>query len=206
MIVGASLGRGAYLSHGTAVFLHALTDQLPNVIYVNKEQSAKRGSVGHLSQSGIDNAFSRQQRQSTFVYMYEGSHFLMLSGKNTGRLEVGTLPITRELSAPVTKLERTLIDIAVRPAYAGGVYQVLEAYRRAKGRASIATLLATLRRMNFVYPYHQAIGFYLQKAGFEPKHYNRFKELGLEYNFYLTYDIRDREYDSNWHLFYPKGF
>src|ERR1035441_7931525 len=39
--LGASLMKGAYLSHGTAVFLHGLTDQLPKVIYVNKEQSAK---------------------------------------------------------------------------------------------------------------------------------------------------------------------
>ncbi len=40
LLVGASLWKGAYLSHGTAVFLHALTDQLPDLIYVNKEQIA----------------------------------------------------------------------------------------------------------------------------------------------------------------------
>jgi hypothetical protein len=206
LLLGASLSRDAYLSHGTAVFLHALTDQLPNVIYVNKEQSTKPASPGTLSQRGIDNAFSRRQRQSTFIYTYEGSRFLMLNGKNTGRLEVGTIPINETLTVPATKLERTLIDIAVRPAYAGGVHQVLEAYQRAKGRASIATLLATLRRLDYVYPYHQVIGFYLQRAGFDPKQHERFKELGLQYDFYLTYDMRDREYDSGWRIFYPKGF
>jgi predicted transcriptional regulator of viral defense system len=206
LLLGASLVRDAYLSHGTAVLIHALTDQLPNMIYVNKEQSPKPVPRGSLSQAGIDNAFSRRQRESTFVYTYEDSRFLLLNGKNTGRLEVGTMPIGDTLVVPATKLERTLIDIAVRPAYAGGVYQVLEAYRRAKGRASVATLLATLRRLNYVYPYHQVIGFYLERAGFESRQYERLRELGFQYDFYLTYGIRDREYDSSWRLFYPKGF
>ena len=40
-----SLRRNAYLCHGTAVYLHSLTDQLPKTIYVNSEQSEKpRGS------------------------------------------------------------------------------------------------------------------------------------------------------------------
>ena len=36
-----SLRPDSYLSHGSAAFLHALTDQEPDFIYVNKEQSPK---------------------------------------------------------------------------------------------------------------------------------------------------------------------
>lgn len=61
----------------------------------------------------------------------------------------------------MTKLERTLIDIAVRPNYAGGVHHVLEAYAAAKSRVSVNVLLATLQKMEYVYPYHQVIGFYI---------------------------------------------
>ena len=206
LTLGSFLITGAYYSHGTAVFLHALTDQLPNVFSVNKEQSAKPTPRGLLSQRGIDLAFSRPQRQSTFVYRFEDSRYLVLSGRNTGSLEVGSIPINETESVSATKLERTLIDIAVRPAYAGGVYQVLEAYGRAKERVSIATLMATLRRLAYVYPYHQAIGFYLQRAGYESKQYSRFRDMGFNFDFYLTYDIREREYDSDWRIFYPKGF
>src|SRR6185437_671116 len=39
--VATSVKSGSYLSHGTAVFLHALTEQVPTTIYVNKEQSDK---------------------------------------------------------------------------------------------------------------------------------------------------------------------
>ncbi len=207
-LLGVSYGKGAYLSHGTAVFLHALTDQLPNLIYVNKEQSVKRGdSASGLRQLAIDRAFrSSRQRYSQFEYAYERGRFLILSGKNTGSMEVGSIALEDGSTVPVTKLERTLIDIVVRPAYAGGVYMVLEAYRRAQPDVSTGTLLATLKRLDYVYPYHQAIGFYMQRAGYKPEQYERFRNLGLNYDFYLANDLRDLTYDSAWRLYYPKGF
>jgi hypothetical protein len=203
--VASTIERGAYLSHGTAVLLHGLTDQLPHTIYVNREQTSTGWSSGELTQRAIDQAFSHKPRTSNSLFTYEQSQIVLSHGKNTGRLEVGTLDFDRE-QLPVTKLERTLIDITVRPIYGGGVYQVLQAYRNAKDRLSTATLVATLAKLDFVYPYHQAIGFYMQKAEYPPKALERLKALGMRFNFYLAHDIRDRAFDPEWRLFYPKGF
>ncbi|MDR3712334.1 MAG: hypothetical protein P4L51_05925, partial [Puia sp.] len=203
--VAATIEQGAYLSHGTAVLLHGLTDQLPHTIYVNREQTSEGRSYDSLTQESIDTAFSHKPRTSNAVFTYEQSQIVLMHGKNTGRLEVGTIEFNRE-RLPVTKLERTLIDITVRPIYGGGVYQVLEAYRSAKDRISTATLVATLAKLEFVYPYHQAIGFYMQKAGYPSKALARLKALDMPFNFYLAHDIRDRAFDPEWRLFYPKGF
>lgn len=200
-----SLKRGAYLSHATVVFLHGLTDLLPKILYVNAEQSAKPSSPGELAQAALDRAFSNTERRSNYIFEYRKTEFVLISGKFTNRLEVGTIRGPNSEILELTKLERTLIDICVRPIYSGGPYQVLEAYRAAKDRVSVNTIVATLKKLGYMYPYHQAIGFYMQRAGYPESQYSKLKQLGLHLDFYLTHHITDKVYDSDWRLYYPKG-
>jgi len=204
--IAASLRPGAYLSHGSAVFLHGLTQQIPKTIYVNKEQSPKFHSAAPLTQGALELAFSRPQRRSKYSFEVRQSSIVLLSGKNTGRLEVVPLQTPTGETLEVTGIERTLIDITVRPSYAGGIYQILEAYKSAKDRLSVNTLIATLKKLDYMYPYHQAIGFYMERAGYEPSRYERLRDLGLNFDFYLAHDIRDRDYSPLWRLYFPKGF
>ena len=105
----------------------------------------------------------------------------------------------------MTNLERTLMDITVRPNYAGGAFAVLDAYRHAvkENRISSNKLLALLEAMDFTYPYHQAIGFYLERAGYEGKLIEKLKVIPMKYKFYLDYGMTSKTYDSNWKIWHP---
>ena len=202
--VALSLKRQAYLCHGTAVAIHGLSDQIPSRFYLNKEQSPKPPARGGLTQASINWVFSGRQRESRLIYKFDDSEVALLVGKNTGDLE--TVEVTFSgVQLRVTSLERTLIDIAVRPAYAGGPLQVLAAYRSAMDRVSIRTLLATLKKLDYIYPFHQVIGFYMQHAGYAESQYKRLMELGLEFDFHLAYGVKDQDYSPDWRLFFPKG-
>ncbi|MBY0381402.1 MAG: hypothetical protein K2W78_05750 [Xanthobacteraceae bacterium] len=199
-----SIQSNGYLSHSTAVALHGLTDIIPKTFYLNVEQSPKPPPKGGLSQRGIDLAFSRRQRQSAMTYDYEDWSVTILNGKNTRNLGVETVFGLEQETLLTTNIERTLIDIVVRPNYSGGIFQILESYKRAKDRVSTNRLAATLKQLDYVYPYHQAIGFLMDMAGYGSK--SRLMErMGLNHDFYLSHGIEEPEYSKKWRLFFPRG-
>ncbi len=204
-LLSLSLRPRAYLTHGTAVFLHGLNDQLPKTIYANKEQSEKPGG-GKLTQERLALAFSRHQRTSKFIYSFDGYRFVLLSGKQTGGLGVAEIKGPQREALQVTSIARTLIDIVVRPAYAGGVVQVLEAYRGARGQVDAGEVVQLLQKLDYVYPYHQAIGFFMERAGYAALEIEKLRQLGTRFDFFLTHGMRKTTLDKKWRLFVPEGF
>jgi hypothetical protein len=203
-----TLKAGAYFSHLTAAQMHHLADQAPKTIYINHEQRphvAKRD----LAQGRIDAAFQRAPRVSNNYVDHGSVQICLVNGMHTGQLAViehtVDLPPYGAGRVRLTSLERTLIDLAVRPAYAGGASAVLEAFRLARDRLSVERLLAVLQKMNFVYPYHQAIGFYLESAGYEAQAVAPLRELPIDYDFYLMHEMQDPEYNTRWRLHVPKA-
>ncbi len=192
----------SYLSHGTAAYINGLTSQIPDLIHVNYEQAPKSQS-SHLTQEAIHRAFTREQRVSNYAFRYGNYRILVVSGKYSGDLEVIRMSTPEGDHARVTKLERTLIDLVVRPSYAGGVQNVLGAFRAAQARLSISILINTLKRLDFTYPYHQAIGFLMERTGYDSQLYHQLAELGTRYDFYLAHGMKSKAYDSNWRLYYP---
>jgi len=204
-----TLKPNCYYSHYTAVRMHGLTEQLPKTIYLNHEQHLKSQSTGGLAQERIDMAFRRKARESNNVIDFEDIKIYLINGKNTDRLGVVTESATYDSDAPVTvsvtNLERTLIDITVRPAYAGGVFEVLKAFRLAKDQVSVNALAAMLQKIGHTYPYHQAIGFYLERAGCRPSQLDLIRRFPMNFDFYLANNMGEVDYVKAWRLYIPKG-
>ena len=201
--ISLSLKLHSYLCHQTAMYLHGLTDKKPKMIYVNSEQSAKGKKDTKLEQGRVDMAFTGSPRTSKYIFDCNDRQICILSGVNTRNIGVEEKELEKEGKIQLTSLERTLIDITVRPIYAGGCKEVLAAYKKAKGRISINTLIEILRKINYTYPYHQAIGFYLEAAGYNKEELYKLKEFGLNIDFYLDYKIEIKKYSDQWRIYYP---
>ena len=206
-----------HFSHYTAVQLHDLTEQDPRTLYINSEQTPKPVSESGLAQERIDQAFSRKPRMTRNVATVKGAdrkgtRVCLLNSKHTSYAGVEErairLPGEKEaIQLRLTDVERTLIDIAVRPFYSGGIAEVQKAYRRAVGRASVNRIAGLLRNLGYVYPYHQTIGSYLETAGFDKKAVNMFYDgFEYEFDFYLSYEMKETEYLPRWRIHVPKGF
>lgn len=198
--IATALAPRAYLSHYSAVWMNGLTTQVPKIIYVTFEQAKKPQRNASLTQAGIDAAFAKPQRRTTASVRYGDFTFMVLNGGFTNRQGVHPLD-----GISVTNVERTLLDCTVRPGYAGGAPAVLEAYENARGKLSLNKLVATLDGLDFIYPYFQAVGFYLERAGYQGKKLDELRERPKAFDFYLTYDMEETDYSADWRLYFPRG-
>lgn len=199
-----SLNPKSYICQYTALYLHDLILNVPKSIYTNTEQYKKSISNENIEliQDNIDRAFSRPMRMTNNIAKLNDFNVFLLNGKNVNNIEVINMKINEDV-IPITSIERTLIDIVIRPEYAGGVTEILTAYENAKGKFSTGKLIATLNKMDYLYPYHQSIGFYLEKAGYPESILNRFDKLDKRCKFYLTYQMKDKSFSKRWQVYYP---
>lgn len=195
----------SYFSHLTALHLHGLTEDHPKTIYLNFEQ-IDRPQSGSLEQSGINLAFRNPPRQSKNFIDFDDKRIYLLNGKNSKQLGVMTQTINYEgLESEVrlTDIERTLVDACVRPIYAGGPKVIQKAFELAKDRVSIPKLITTLNKLGHLYPFHQAIGYYLEQADYDDNSIKLIDQMPKEYDFYLCNQIKKPTYIKKWRLYVP---
>lgn len=203
--IGLSLRPGACLSHGSAVSIHGFTDQVLTTIYVNKEQSRRPEPPGQVTQEEIDRAFQRPPRSTKLAYALGGARFVVLNGQHTGGCGVVGYPVTTGIGVRVTGPERTLIDIAMRPQYAGGIHAVLSAYRAALPTVSVPAIARMIGDLGFAYPWHQSVGFLLAKAGASAAILGPLADLGIERDFYMVHGMVRPKFDSTWRIHFPQS-
>jgi hypothetical protein len=207
-LLGTSLKQRSYCSHSSALVLHGLTDQLPQTFFVTTPQSRTYPTdKDELVQEAVDKVFAKQQRESQTAYRALGYRYVLLEGAfaQPGDVDEVTLESSR-MPVAVSSLERTLIDIVVRPSYSGGIVQVLEAYKAAYGQIDIGRMNLLLNRLNYTYPYQQSIGFLLSKAGYADSEIEPFLEDVTPIHFYLAYGLAEKVFVPKWHLYVPRGF
>lgn len=210
------LVKDSYYSHYTAVRIHGLTEQIPKTVYLSREkhrgESSRREVPPLYPQEKIDEAFQRLPRMSSnqVELEEEGIRVMLLEaayheglGISAGEVNFGG---ERPLRLRYTSLERTMIDIVVRPFYAGGVFEVAKAFENAKEQLSVNAMRAMLKQLRLGYPYHQAIGYYLERAGYRASQVELFRRELMERDFYLTHAMGRTTYHSRWRLHVPEGF
>lgn len=198
------LKKNGYLCHYSAMSVHELTDQDPTMIYLNQEQRVQPPPEGVLYQHVVDRVFKGKQRSSKNIAEFMGYNVTVVNGKNTRRLGVIEAADANGHPIFVTGLSRTLIDIAVRPSYSGGIKEVLEAYARASQQADPHEILDMLRELDYKYPYLQCIGFLMEASGnYSEDDLREYEKYISDIDFYLTYQMEKPKYSSRWKIWYP---
>ena len=148
----------------------------------------------------LDAAFEKPQRRSGAKMQWESNNFLLLTSLYAG----GSGIETRKYFS-LSSIERTLIDLSVRPAYGGGARTILEIYKKAILAFTIGNIFKLLDRLSYKYSYHQSIGFYLSLSGYNnQQNLDKLREMGMNCSFYLDYKMIDPIYSDEWNIYFPK--
>lgn len=202
----------SYYSHYTAMRMHGLTEQIPTSIYITHERSNPYQEIEHeeIDQALIDAAFAQPARVTQNFAIFGDRRIVLINSAFTAQLGVEQRTTTFGTDGPavvrVTNLERTLIEAAAKPWYSGGVAEVAKAFAAAKEEVSVNRLCATLTKLNYAYPYHQAIGYYMERADYRASQIDLVRSFPVNRNFYLDHTIPEPRYVKGWRLYVPAGF
>ena len=183
-----------------------MTNNLPKTIFISIEKSKPLKEIPkkQLLQEEVNKAFYMPPRISKNLIIKDIYTINLLQSKYSDAL--GIIHVNyNDANINITDIERTLIDITVSPYYCGGCFEVLNAYKKAKGRVNVKKMHEMLLKLDYIYPHHQAIGFYLEKAGYPEKDLKLF-DYDKNLRFFIQRELKekDRKYSERWNLFYPE--
>ncbi len=193
-----------HLSFYSALVYHNLTEQSPTTIYLR--EPTNKSSVGFIEkQISIDKAFSKEPRKTSKIGKISTNPDLRivftLGVYNSGN----HLVHSTTNNFKVTNLEMTLLDALIKPEYCGGVWEVKKAFETAKLKVSISKLITYLDELNYLYPYHQRLGYYLTICGYPSQTISLLNQKERKWNFYLSHGIKEMDFNKEWKLYIPKG-
>ena len=201
----------SYISYFSAMFFYNLTEQLPKKLFLSIERKS-HAIPQELQQENIDKALCKKGRLPKVVMQILGYDIYLINAKEANRAGIKTVRMFNK-NYRITTLDRTLIDIVVRAEISGGMQEVIGAYQQAieeyKKDISINKIIFLLKKLEYIYPYHQVIAYLLHRNGIDISKIK--KEFEFKYDFYLTRgEINSKRddliYDSEFRIFVPKDF
>jgi hypothetical protein len=154
----------------TSAYYHGLSDQVPSRVYIRKLNvgTGKRKRPERLGDLQIRSQFLKPHRRTDNVISFGQGEVVLIAGSRFDQVGVTPIPKARRdfpEGARITNLERCLIDAVVAPHYNGGVSSLPGLFVQAAEALDPDTLVDHYGELDFLYPFHQAWGFFLDHGG-----------------------------------------
>jgi len=207
-----SLLPNGYFSNLTAIYHHSLTNQIPNTIYWCHESLAPQvnRAVEMLPDTVIRSAFIKPHRHTNFVFTHNTQDIVVTAttrGTDYGVETVKHLHSPCPVGSRITCLERTLINAVISPHYNGGLSSISTYFKAASQKLDINKLIVIYKKLDFIYPYAQSLGFFMDYCGMSRKAEKWRKAYPPQQKFYIDHGAKSTwTYNERWMLFHPKGF
>ncbi len=193
-----SLEKNSFFSMSTALNLQGLSDFRRDFIFVSKERTTRieQGNVT-LTQEDIDNAFSKKPRR-TNVYDKINNHIVVLLEANN----TDTFEIIEYNEYKVSSINRAFVEMISNVQYLQSSEAIIEVFAKIKDKLDIDRIYTIIEKFDFIYPYFQLAGFYLERIGFSKTELEKFYTQKSELNFYTKKNKNQYGFDGYWKIYY----
>ena len=193
-----SLEKNSFFSMSTALNIQGLSDFREEYIFVSKERSTKieQGNVT-LTQENIDNAFSKKPRR-TNAYDKIDNHVVVLLEAN----KTDTFEVIEYNGYRVSSVNRAFVEMITNVQYLQSSETIIEVFTKIKEKLNLDTIYTIIEKFDFIYPYFQLAGFYLEKIGFPKVELEKFYTKRSELNFYTQKNKNQYGFDGYWKIYY----
>lgn len=192
--------KGSFFSMSTSLSKQGLNDYRNEFIFISKELTAKntKRSTSDLTQDAIDQAFKKDYRRTSVVGSFRDKHIVFLSPKNTHDFGV----ITRSSGLRLSSIDRAFVEMVVNVQYFADSRNIIRVFEPLKDELRVDAIYEVLRKFDFIYPYYQSMGYYLEKIGFDKNQLQKFKNEVKGLKFYTDKKAKKYYYNDYWQMYH----
>ncbi|MFW3382896.1 hypothetical protein ACN2C1_04775 [Aliarcobacter butzleri] len=193
-----SLEKNGFFSMFTSLNIQGLTNFRDNFIFISKERMKRVNFKSKdITQEAIDKAFTNKPRRTKAYATIYNYNIVILESNNTQ--EIG---IIKYKGYKISSINRVFVEIISNIQYSKTPDDVIYEFKNLKDKLDINEIFNIIEKFDFVYPYYQLAGYYLEKIGFLKEELSKFFNKKTDLIFYTVKNKEKYTLDEYWAIKY----
>lgn len=193
-----SLEKNGFFSMFTSLNIQGLTNFRDNFIFISKERMKRVNFKSKdITQEAIDKAFTNKPRRTKAYATIYNYNIVILESNNTQ--EIG---IIKYKDYKISSINRAFVEIISNIQYSKTPDDVIYEFKNLKDKLDINEIFNIIEKFDFVYPYYQLAGYYLEKIGFLKEELSKFFNKKTDLIFYTIKNKEKYTLDEYWAIKY----
>ncbi|MCG3677853.1 hypothetical protein L5F07_01150 [Aliarcobacter butzleri] len=193
-----SLEKNGFFSMFTSLNIQGLTNFRDNFIFISKERMKRVNfNSKDITQEAIDKAFTNKPRRTKAYATIYNYNIVILESNNTQ--EIG---IIKYKGYKISSINRAFVEIISNIQYSKTPDDVIYEFKNLKDKLDINEIFNIIEKFDFVYPYYQLAGYYLEKIGFLKEELSKFFNKKTDLIFYTIKNKEKYTLDEYWGIQY----
>jgi len=194
----SSLENKSFFPMFTSLNIQGLSNYRNNFVFISKERKERNNFASRiLTQDAIDKAFASSPRRTKAHDVINGYNVVSLESNNTG--SIGIIDYN---GYKVSSINRALVEIISNIHYFVSPDNVISEFKAIKDKLNINEIFKIIEKFDFIYPYYQLAGYYLEKIGFTKNELIKFYSKKSELIFYTIKNKEEYKLDTYWNIKY----